>query len=268
MRYFISHAVKDGAVAAAALTGALEGAGAQCWVAPRNVVAGRPYPAQIVSAIERCDELIVLVTGAGNASADVLQEVQIAHTAQKKIVPVLFDGAHPSDDLRYFLAVRHNVTWSDAAAIAAIVASSAARPVRERAETLASGPTASRVKPRIVCVDDEPLITLLLEDILSDAGFEVEAFTNPILALEAILRDPPDLCISDISMPQMSGLGLLQSIRAKTSTPVIFLTGYASAMDEVVGLNMGAVDYVVKGNPDLDIVLVARVKRLLNREGA
>ena len=111
---FVSHSTRDGAHIAQQLSAALEAAGHRCWIAPRDVKPGVPYPGQIVTAIEASAGLVLLVTPAANESPDVLQEIQLASTARKTIAPVIVSGCAPGADLRYFLGVRHQIPWSDA----------------------------------------------------------------------------------------------------------------------------------------------------------
>ena len=121
-RVFISHAVSDGGAKAAELVTRLEARGEACWIAPRDIVPGRTYPAQIMAAIREGRGLVVLLTEAANASPDVLQEVQIAHSAKKLIVPVAVGEVRLSDDLGYFLSVRQHLRWSSAEGVATAVA--------------------------------------------------------------------------------------------------------------------------------------------------
>lgn len=111
---FVSHSSRDGAAIAQPLAAALEAAGHRCWIAPRDVKPGTPYPGQIVAAIRNCDGLVLIVTPAANDSPDVLQEVQLAGQHRKTVAPVIVNGATPSDDLHYYLGVRHQIPWSDA----------------------------------------------------------------------------------------------------------------------------------------------------------
>ncbi len=115
---FISHSTRDGAPIAQPLSAALEAAGHRCWIAPRDVKPGVPYPGQIVTAIEASAGLVLLVTPAANESPDVLQEIQLASTARKTIAPVIVSGCAPGADLRYFLGVRHQIPWTSASATA------------------------------------------------------------------------------------------------------------------------------------------------------
>ena len=111
---FISHSSRDGAAIAQPLAAALEQAGHRCWIAPRDVKPGVPYPGQIVTAIEASAGLVLLVTPEANESPDVLQEIQLASTARKTIAPVIVASCAPGPDLRYYLGVRHQIPWVDA----------------------------------------------------------------------------------------------------------------------------------------------------------
>lgn len=110
---FISHSTRDGAAVAHHLARALESAGHRCWIAPRDVKPGVPYPGQIVAAIRDCAGLVLVVTPAANESPDVLQEVQLAGQHRKTLAPVVVDRTAPSDDLHYYLGVRHQIPWTD-----------------------------------------------------------------------------------------------------------------------------------------------------------
>lgn len=116
---FISHSTRDGGVIAQQLAAALEAAGHRCWIAPRDVKPGVPYPGQIVTAIEACSGLVLVVTPAANESPDVLQEIQLANTARKVIAPVIVNATTPGPDMRYYIGVRHQLAWSDADAVTA-----------------------------------------------------------------------------------------------------------------------------------------------------
>jgi ribosomal protein L7/L12 len=111
---FISHSTRDGAAIAQQLSQSLEAAGHRCWIAPRDVRPGVPYPGQIVGAIRDCAGLVLIVTPAANESPDVLQEVQLAGQHRKTVAPVVVNRTTPSDDLHYYLGVRHQIAWSDA----------------------------------------------------------------------------------------------------------------------------------------------------------
>lgn len=118
---FISYATKDGGDVANQLVVALEADGCACWIAPRDVKAGIPYPGQIVSAIEASAGLVALLTPAAAKSPDVLQEVQIAHSVGVVISPILMEHTELSPDLRYYVGVRHAISWQGADKVARAV---------------------------------------------------------------------------------------------------------------------------------------------------
>lgn len=111
-KIFVSHATSDGANVANVLATELETLGRACWIAPRDVVAGRTYAVQILDAIENSGGVALVLTPAANASRDVAQEVQIAHAREKTIVPLVIDRTVPVGDLAYFLALRQQVHWT------------------------------------------------------------------------------------------------------------------------------------------------------------
>lgn len=114
MHLFISHCTKDGTLKANELDAEAERAGRTCWIAPRDVRVGTPYPGQIVAAIEKAVGVVLLLTPGANQSMDVLQEIQCASSSHKIIAPVVVDKTVPASDLRFYLGVRHQVAWVDA----------------------------------------------------------------------------------------------------------------------------------------------------------
>jgi len=104
-------------------------------------------------------------------------------------------------------------------------------------------------KHHIMAVDDQPANLKLLEDMLSHQGHIVRSFPRGRLALEAAARNPPDLILLDINMPEMSGFEvcrLLKSDEKLAAIPVIFLSALSEASDKVHGFECGGVDYVTK----------------------
>jgi two-component system response regulator ChvI len=99
---------------------------------------------------------------------------------------------------------------------------------------------------------------------LEAEGFEVETFNDGQSAFDAFSKRLPDMAVLDIKMPRMDGMDLLQRLRQKTSMPVIFLTSKDDEIDEVLGLRMGADDYVKK--PFSQRLLVERIRALLRRQ--
>jgi two-component system alkaline phosphatase synthesis response regulator PhoP/two-component system response regulator ResD len=119
--------------------------------------------------------------------------------------------------------------------------------------------------PRILVVDDEPDIVELAELYLRADGFDVlSAGTGPA-ALERVAAERPDLVVLDIMLPGMDGWEVCRRLRATGDVPIIFLTARGDPVDRVVGLELGADDYVVK--PFHGRELVARVRTVLRRAG-
>ena len=119
------------------------------------------------------------------------------------------------------------------------------------------------VKQRILVVDDDSNIAELICLYLVKEGFETEKAGNGREALRQIQRFDPNLVILDVMMPEMDGYETCREIRKQTNTPVIFLTAKGETFDKVLGLELGADDYIVK--PFDNKELVARVKAVLRR---
>ncbi|MBU0779224.1 MAG: response regulator transcription factor [Alphaproteobacteria bacterium] len=117
---------------------------------------------------------------------------------------------------------------------------------------------------RIALVDDDRNILTSVSMTLEAEGFEVETYNDGQSALDAFNKRMPDMAVLDIKMPRMDGMDLLQRLRQKTSMPVIFLTSKDDEIDEVLGLRMGADDYVKK--PFSQRLLVERIRALLRRQ--
>ena len=119
---------------------------------------------------------------------------------------------------------------------------------------------------RIALVDDDRNILTSVSMTLETEGFDVETYTDGQSALDAFTRSMPDLAILDIKMPRMDGMDLLQRLRQKSLLPVIFLTSKDDEIDEILGLRMGADDYVTK--PFSQRLLLERIRSLLRRRDA
>ncbi|WP_434289339.1 response regulator transcription factor [Celeribacter sp. SCSIO 80788] len=119
---------------------------------------------------------------------------------------------------------------------------------------------------RIALVDDDRNILTSVSMTLEAEGFEVETYNDGQSALDAFNKRLPDMAVFDIKMPRMDGMDLLQRVRQKTNMPVIFLTSKDDEIDEVLGLRMGADDYVKK--PFSQRLLVERIRALLRRQEA
>ena len=116
---------------------------------------------------------------------------------------------------------------------------------------------------KILTVDDDRHILTSLSVTLKAEEFEVEAFPDDAAALDAFFRIKPDLAVIDIKMPRMDGLELLQKLRQKSWIPIIFLTSKIDEIDEILGLRMGADEYVTK--PFSERLLIERIQTLLRR---
>ena len=119
---------------------------------------------------------------------------------------------------------------------------------------------------KIALVDDDRNILTSVSMTLEAEGFEVETYNDGQSALEAFGRRLPDMAVLDVKMPRMDGMDLLQRLRQKTAMPVILLTSKDDEIDEVLGLRMGADDYVKK--PFSQRLLVERIRALLRRQEA
>lgn len=118
---FISYCKADGNDIAQALAAELEARTRRCWIAPRDQEPGLPYGGQITRAIREGRALVLLLTPGANDSRTVLQEVETAHKAGKRIVPVVVRGTQPSDDLNIYVAAIHQIDWGDAIRTAAAI---------------------------------------------------------------------------------------------------------------------------------------------------
>ena len=118
---------------------------------------------------------------------------------------------------------------------------------------------------RILLVDDDRSLVDVLSLALEDEGFEVACAHHGKAGWRAFTAAPPDLVVLDLLMPELDGLQLCRLIRAEHTTPVIMLTSRDDEMDKVLGLEMGADDYVTK--PFSTRELVARIRALLRRIG-
>jgi DNA-binding response OmpR family regulator len=121
----------------------------------------------------------------------------------------------------------------------------------------------SKMATHILLVDDDVLLRRSLAFNLEQVGYRVSTAANAEDALALASRDPPDLVLLDIGLPGMDGLEALRHFRRQMDVPIIFLTARRRELDQVLGLELGADDYVTKPF-DLD-VLLARIKAVLRR---
>ena len=116
---------------------------------------------------------------------------------------------------------------------------------------------------KILLVDDEPKILQLARDYIESAGFAVLAASNGRAALDAFRSGQPDLIVLDLGLPELDGLDVTRAVRKDSNVPIIMLTARGEESDRLVGLELGADDYIVK--PFSPKELVARVRAVLRR---
>ena len=116
---------------------------------------------------------------------------------------------------------------------------------------------------KICLIDDDKNILASLSLALKSEKFDVETYTDGISGLEALEKDDFDIAILDIKMPRLDGLEVLQKLRNSSDIPVIFLTSKDDEIDQLLGLKMGADDYITK--PFSQKLLIERVKVILKR---
>lgn len=119
------------------------------------------------------------------------------------------------------------------------------------------------MQQRIYVIDDDQKLNQLLIDYLENFGFKVDSFTHPHDGIKRIQHDPPDLIILDIMLPDMDGFEACKEIRKTSQVPIIMLTARGEVMDRIVGLELGADDYLPK--PFEPRELVARIQSVLRR---
>lgn len=119
------------------------------------------------------------------------------------------------------------------------------------------------MKKRIFLVDDDRNIVLSISMALEAEGFSIESFHDGESGLNAIIEKSPDLVVLDVKMPRMDGIEVLTRLRDRSNVPVIFLTSKDDEVDQLVGLRMGADDYITK--PFSQRLLIERIKVLLRR---
>jgi DNA-binding response OmpR family regulator len=115
----------------------------------------------------------------------------------------------------------------------------------------------------ILVVDDEPKIVKLVRDYLERAGFSVQVASDGKTALSVARTEKPDLMILDLGLPYLDGLDVTRELRKVSNMPVIMLTARSEESDKLIGLELGADDYVTK--PFSPKELVARVRVVLRR---
>ena len=119
---------------------------------------------------------------------------------------------------------------------------------------------------KILIVEDEESVLDPLELLLSKEGFSIVTARDGKEALEKFVQTSPDLILLDLMLPEISGTEVCRQIRIKSSVPIIMLTAKDTEVDKVVGLELGADDYIVK--PYSKAELVARIKAVLRRQSS
>jgi two-component system response regulator CpxR len=116
---------------------------------------------------------------------------------------------------------------------------------------------------RILMIDDDVELCELLTDYLSQEGFTVDSINDPLVGVETALAGQHDLIVLDVMMPVLNGFEVLRRIRASSGIPVLMLTARGDDVDRIVGLEIGADDYLPK--PFNSRELVARIRAVLRR---
>ena len=122
------------------------------------------------------------------------------------------------------------------------------------------------MKETIALIDDDRNILTSLSIALEKEGFKVQTYLDGESAIIGLTRTPPDLAVIDIKMPKMDGEELLKKIRKKTSMPVIFLTSKDDEIDELLGLKLGADDFIKKSGGFSIKVLIERIRVQLRKK--
>jgi two-component system response regulator RstA len=118
---------------------------------------------------------------------------------------------------------------------------------------------------RILLVEDDLKLAALVREFLEGAGFQVDVEPRGDLAAQRIVAENPDLVVLDLMLPGMDGLSVCRQVRPRYRQPILMLTALGDEVDEVVGLEVGADDYLVK--PVRPRLLLARIHSLLRRIG-
>jgi DNA-binding response OmpR family regulator len=121
----------------------------------------------------------------------------------------------------------------------------------------------SPARTRVLLIDDDEALGGLLTEYLGQFGFTVKAATHPDDGLRALRADPPDIVVLDVMMPGLDGFAVCRKVRETSRVPIVMLTARGGVMDRIVGLELGADDYLPK--PFEPRELVARLQAVLRR---
>ena len=119
------------------------------------------------------------------------------------------------------------------------------------------------MKNNVFLIDDDVNILTSVSMLLETEGYKVRTFSDGESGLKAILENDPDIAVVDIKMPRLDGIELLKKLRKKSDMPVIFLTSKDTEIDELLGLKIGADDYITK--PFSQKILIERIRILIKR---
>jgi len=123
--------------------------------------------------------------------------------------------------------------------------------------------TASPRRTRILVIDDDERLGALLTRYMDRFGFSVQCATDPRSGLRMLKSDPPDIVVLDVMLPEMDGFAVCRKVRESSRVPIIMLTARGEVMDRILGLELGADDYLAK--PFEPRELVARLQAVLRR---
>ena len=119
------------------------------------------------------------------------------------------------------------------------------------------------MKNNVFLIDDDKNILTSISMLLENEGYKVSTFSDGESGLKAILENSPDIAVVDIKMPRLDGIELLKKLRRTSNIPVIFLTSKDTEIDELLGLKVGADDYITK--PFSQNILMERIRILIKR---
>ena len=123
--------------------------------------------------------------------------------------------------------------------------------------------SASPRRTRVFVIDDDERLNALLTQYMDRFGFSVHSATDPRVGLRMVKSDPPDIVILDVMLPEMDGFAVCRKVRETSRVPIIMLTARGEVMDRILGLELGADDYLAK--PFEPRELVARIQAVLRR---
>src|SRR5215470_6736286 len=121
----------------------------------------------------------------------------------------------------------------------------------------------SAADTRVLIIDDDERLNALLTEYLGRFGFSVHTASHPDAGLRALKVDPPDLLVLDVMLPDMDGLAVCRKVRETSRVPIVMLTARGDVADRILGLELGADDYLPK--PFEPRELVARMQAVLRR---